>query len=301
MRALVTGGAGFIGSHVADALVSRGASVTVLDDISTGRRENVPPLATLHEASITDPVAVGHVFAATRPELVFHLAAQVDVRRSVDDPRHDLAVNAGGTLNVLAAAREWRVRHLVFASTGGAIYGDTDAVPTPETAPERPLAPYGQSKLSAEGYLRVLGALHGVRTTALRFANVYGPRQDPLGEGGVVAIFCGASVEGRRATVYGTGEQTRDFVFVGDVVEACMTAAEGARFGPYNVGTGAETSVLELARALDVQWEHAPARPGEVERSCLDVARARDELGWAAATPLSDGLARTLEWARQAS
>jgi UDP-glucose 4-epimerase len=301
MRALVTGGAGFIGSHVVDALVARGAAVTVLDDLSTGRRENVNEQATLQEASITDRAATGRVFAAARPELVFHLAAQIDVRRSVTEPQHDLAINVGGTLNVLDAAREANVRHLVFASTGGAIYGETGVVPTPETAPERPLAPYGQAKLAAEGYLRLLGGLHGLRITALRFANVYGPRQDPLGEGGVIAIFCGAAIDGRAVTVFGTGEQTRDFVYVGDVADACVGAAEGAAFGPYNIGTGVETSVVELARELGVTWEHAPARPGEVERSCLDCARAADELGWRAATPLAAGLGRTLAWARQPS
>ena len=298
MRALVTGGAGFIGSHVVDALVGRGASVTVLDDLSTGRRENVHELATLHEASITDPVAVGFVFEAARPDVVFHLAAQIDVRRSVSDPQHDLAVNVGGSINVLAAAHEWSVRHLVFASTGGAIYGETSRVPTPETAEERPMAPYGQAKLSAEGYLRLLGQLDGVKVTALRFANVYGPRQDPLGEGGVIAIYCGAAVDGRAVTVFGTGEQTRDFVYVGDVVDACLRAAEGAPFGPFNVGTGRETSVLELAEALGLEHENAPARPGEVERSCLDASRARDELGWTARTTLRQGLEQTLAWAR---
>jgi UDP-glucose 4-epimerase len=301
MRALVTGGAGFIGSHLVDALVGRGAAVTVLDDLSTGQLAHVHELATLQEASIADPVAVGRIFAAARPELVFHLAAQIDVRRSVADPQHDLAINVGGTLNVLDAAREWNVRHLVFASTGGAIYGETEVVPTPETAPARPLAPYGQAKLAAEGYLRLLGDLHGVRATALRFANVYGPRQDPLGEGGVVAIFCGAAVSGRPVTVFGTGDQTRDFVYVGDVVDACLVAAEGAAFGPYNVGTGVETSVLALARELGVAWEPAPARPGEVERSCLDPARSATELGWTATTPLAAGLERTLAWARQSS
>jgi UDP-glucose 4-epimerase len=301
MRALVTGGAGFIGSHVVDALVGRGAAVTVLDDLSTGRRENVHELATLEEVSIADAAAVGQVFETARPELVFHLAAQIDVRRSVTDPQYDLAINVGGTLNVLDAAREWNVRHVVFASTGGAIYGDTDVIPTPESAPERPLAPYGQAKLAAEGYLRLLGGLHGVRVTALRFANVYGPRQDPLGEGGVVAIFSGAAVDGRQVTVFGSGEQTRDFVFVGDIADACLGAAEGAAFGPYNIGTGVETSVLDLARELGVRWEHAPARPGEVERSCLDAGRAATELGWTAATPLAAGLERTLAWARQPS
>jgi UDP-glucose 4-epimerase len=298
MRSLVTGGAGFIGSHVVDALAARGDRVDVLDDLSTGRRENVSDLATLHVDSITDPVAVGHITDGIRPEVVFHLAAQVDVRRSVADPIHDLTVNVAGTLNVLRAARDLGVRHVVFASTGGAIYGETDAIPTPEDAPERPLAPYGQAKLAAEGYLRVLGELYGVGVTCLRLANVYGPRQDPLGEGGVCAIFCGAAVAGLGVTIYGDGEQTRDFVYVGDVVDACLRAADGAPFGPFNVGTGVETSVNALAQRLGVAAEHAPARPGEVQRSCLDPARAERELGWTPATGLGTGLERTMAWAQ---
>jgi UDP-glucose 4-epimerase len=286
MRALVTGGAGFIGSHLVDALVARGDQVTVLDDLSTGRRENVNPGAELRVASIAEPL---EPFDA---DLVFHLAAQIDVRRSVADPRFDLAVNVGGTMNVAEAAGAAR---LVFASTGGAIYGDTDVVPTPESATERPLAPYGQAKLAAEGYLRVLGA----NATALRFANVYGPRQDPLGEGGVCAIFCGAAVGGRAATVFGSGEQTRDFVYVGDVVDACLTAAEANQFGPFNVGTGVETTVLSLAQELGIAVERKPARQGEVERSCLDTSAIAEALGWRAQVPLAEGLARTLGWARQ--
>jgi UDP-glucose 4-epimerase len=288
MRALVTGGAGFIGSHLVDALIARGDQVTVLDDLSTGRRENVPAGAELRVASIAEPLE------AFEADVVFHLAAQIDVRRSVADPRFDLAINVGGTLNVAQAAGDAR---LVFASTGGAIYGDTDLVPTPESATERPMAPYGQAKLAAEGYLRVLGA----DATALRFANVYGPRQDPLGEGGVCAIFCGAAVDGRTATVFGDGEQTRDFVYVGDVVAACLAAADGAPFGPYNVGTGTETSVNALAEQLGIAIERADARRGEVERSCLDVSRIADELGWQAQVPLAEGLERTLDWARQAA
>jgi UDP-glucose 4-epimerase len=291
MRSLVTGGAGFIGSHVVDALVARGDQVTVLDDLSTGRRENLNPAAEHREASIVDGVdAAGF-------DLIFHLAAQVDVRRSVADPAFDLGVNVGGTLNVLAAARDAGAR-VVFASTGGAIYGETNLIPTPESAPERPLAPYGQAKLAAEGYLRVLGDLWGVPVACLRFANVYGPRQDPLGEGGVCAIFCGAAVAGRGVTIFGTGEQTRDFVYVGDVVAACLAAAEGAAFGPFNVGTGVETPVNALADQLGLDVEHADARPGEVERSCLDPSRAAEELGWAPQVALADGLQRTLAWAQ---
>jgi UDP-glucose 4-epimerase len=293
MRALVTGGAGFIGSHVVDALCARGDTVTVLDDLSTGRRDNVNAEATLREASITDADAVDAVFAEAQPEAVFHLAAQIDVRRSVADPQADLAINVGGTLNVFEAARGAR---LVFASTGGAIYGETDVVPTPEDAPERPAAPYGQAKLAAEGYLRVLADLHGAPVTCLRFANVYGPRQDPLGEGGVCAIFCGAAVAGRPVTAFGTGEQTRDFVYVGDVVDACLAADGG--FGPFNVGTGVETSVRALADRLGLEVERAAPRPGEIERSCLDPSRAARELGWTPATDLAAGLEKTLAWAR---
>ncbi len=286
MRALVTGGAGFIGSHVVDALVARGDEVTVLDDLSTGRRENVNPAARLVEGSVTDPIE-------TDAEVVFHLAAQIDVRKSVADPRHDLAINVGGTINVISSAAR-----VVFASTGGAIYGETDVVPTPESAPERPLAPYGQAKLSAEGYLRLLGDLHGVPVTCLRFANVYGPRQDPLGEGGVCAIFCGAAVSGAPVKVFGDGEQTRDFVYVGDVVDACLAAAEASSFGPFNVGTGVETSVNALAAELGLTPERAEARAGEVERSCLDPSRAARELGWTPRTDLAAGLTKTLDWAR---
>src|SRR4051794_6932795 len=298
MRTLVTGGAGFIGSNLVDPLVERGDAVTVLDDCSTGRRENVNDRATLQEVSITDADVVHRVLRDAQPELVFHLAAQIDVRRSVEDPPFDVAVNVAGTLNVLEAARAAGVRHVVFASTGGAIYGDADAVPTPESHEARPAAPYGQSKLSAEGYIRLYGELKGLRATSLRFANVYGPRQDPLGEGGVIAIYCGLAVSGGEATVFGDGEQTRDFTYVGDVVDALMQGGGGAAFGPFNIGTGIETSVNQLAEALDLATTRAPARPGEVFRSCLDPSRAARELGWTAKTDLTAGLERTLDWAR---
>jgi UDP-glucose 4-epimerase len=308
MRALVTGGAGFIGSNLVDALIARGDDVAVLDNLSTGRRENVHRDATLHVEDVTDRKGLTAVMTAARPDVVFHLAAQIDVRRSVEDPVRDLRMNAGGTLDVLDAARAAGVGHVVYASTGGAIYGDADVVPTPEDAPARPLAPYGQSKLAGEGYCRLYADLYGMRSTSLRFANVYGPRQDPLGEGGVIAIFCGRALEGGDAVIYGDGGQTRDFVYVGDVVDALLTAADGAPFGPYNVGTGRETSVLELADRLrvvtgrdDFHPRHEEERPGEVRRSCLDATRARAEIGWSAATSLEDGLRSTLEWARAQS
>ena len=283
MRALVTGGAGFIGSNLVDALVERGDQVAVLDDLSTGRREQrrVADRGLSHRREVVFDAAEGC-------EVVFHLAAQVDVRRSVDDPAHDCAVNVGGTVTVFEAARRAGVRHLVFASTGGAIYGESDVVPTPEDAPERPLAPYGQSKLAAEGYLRLLGELHGVRVTVLRFANVYGPRQDPLGEGGVCAIFCGAAVAGRGATIFGDGEQTRDFVYVGDVVDACLTAADGAGFGPFNIGTGARDDGQRTRHAASASRpptsRSAPARSAAPAST---PSRAAAELGWTPSTSLA--------------
>jgi UDP-glucose 4-epimerase len=299
VRALVTGGAGFIGSNLVDALIERGDEVTVVDDLSTGHRSNLHAGARLVEADVTDRAALDAAFAAARPELVFHLAAQIDVRRSVADPGHDLAVNAGGTLNVLAAARAVAAAHVVYASTGGAIYGEAAVVPTPETAPALPMAPYGQSKLAGEGYGRLYAELYDQPVTALRFANVYGPRQDPLGEGGVIAIFCGRALDGGDAAIYGTGEQTRDFVYVGDVVAAFLAAADGGGFGPFNVGTGVETSVSELASRLKLSARREPGRAGEVERSCLDPSRAAAELGWRAEVELDEGLARTVEWARR--
>jgi len=310
VRAIVTGGAGFIGSNLVDALVADGSRVTVLDDLSTGRRENLSAAlaagARLHEASVADPAAVREAFADARPEVVFHLAAQIDVRRSVADPAFDALVNVEGTLAVLDAARSAGARRVVYVSTGGAIYGEAPSFPTPEDAPIAPLAPYGQSKYAAEGYCALYARLHGLSTVTLRLANVYGPRQDPLGEGGVVAIFCGRLLAGERATIYGDGSQTRDYVFVGDVVEAARLAAEDSGTEPLNVGSGIETTVLELAAAMrdlgagPLGAEHAPERPGEVRRSCLDPARAAARMGWRPRTSLRDGLLATLEWQRGA-
>jgi UDP-glucose 4-epimerase len=298
MRAVVTGGAGFIGSHLVDALVDCGGDVVVLDDLSTGRRGNLADGVTLVEADVADAIAVGRIFEEHEPAVVFHLAAQIDVRRSVADPAHDARVNVEGTIVVLEAARRHGAR-VVFSSTGGAIYGDNAVVPTPEDAPRRPLAPYGQGKAAAEDYCALYARLHGADVSALRYANVYGPRQDPLGEGGVVAIFTQRAQRGEPAPVYGDGRQTRDFVYVDDVVAANLLAAQrpGAARA-YNVGRGEETSVLELAVMLGVAVEHQAERPGEVRRSCLDPARARRELGWEAQVDMPTGLERTMRWRR---
>jgi len=296
MRAIVTGGAGFIGSHAAEALIARGDEVHVLDDLSKGKRENVPAGAELHEADIRQP---DEVFAAVRPELVLHLAAQADVRTSIERPDYDADVNVIGTLRILEAARRHGSR-LVFSSTGGAIYGECTR-PAPETADRQPLAPYGTSKLCGEEYLATWHRLYGTKHVSLRFGNVYGPRQEPHGEAGVVSIFMGLLRDGGTPRIYGDGRQTRDYVFVGDVVGA-MLAALGRDGGVFNVGTGVETSVLELYEAIQrvsgVQHdpEFAEARLGELQRSVLDVSLAERDLGWRQEHSLDDGLAKTWAW-----
>ena len=305
MRVLVTGGAGFIGSHLVDALIDRGDEVLAVDDLSTGRRENLEPAlgrgAELAQLDITDAPAVAEMFESRRPELVFHLAAQIDVRRSVADPAFDLLVNVAGTINLLEAARRTRPERFLLASTGGAIYGEGAGreLPLGELAECRPDAPYGQSKYAAEGYLDLYSRLYGLSGAGLRLGNVYGARQDPLGEAGVVAIFFAALLGGANPRVFGDGRQTRDYVYVGDVVEAFLAAARSPAQGVYNVGTGVETSVLELgellARLCDGEFdpEMAPPRPGEVGRIAIDSARAEAELGWRARTPLAEGLRAT--------
>jgi UDP-glucose 4-epimerase len=307
MRCLVTGGAGFIGSNLVDALLARGDEVTVVDDLSTGRRVNLEGALTagaeLVELDIRDGEALSRLAGDKQPETVFHLAAQIDVRKSLADPAFDAAVNVGGTANVLEAARAADCGRVVFISTGGAIYGEGEGqqLPLPEEAPIAPLAAYGQSKYAAEGYLALYERLYGLSGVSLRLGNVYGPRQDPLGEAGVIAIFCGALKEGRRPTIFGDGTQTRDYIYVGDVVAAALAAAASEVTGPINVGTGRETSVLDLVEVLrelsegkEFDPEFAPPRTGEVQRITLDAGRAERELGWRAEVDLNEGLRRTL-------
>ena len=306
MRTLVTGGAGFIGSHLADALLARGDDVTIVDDLSGGRESNVvAALATgarLERADIRDGAALAQIVEAARPQTIFHLAAQVDVRRSLADPGFDARTNVEGTINVLEAARAAGSERVVFSSTGGAIYGETGVLPTPETEPALPMAAYGQSKRAAELYLGLYERVYGMSTLALRFGNVYGPRQDPHGEAGVIAIFCGRLRAGDRPRIYGDGTQTRDYVYVGDLVEALVLGGDRRAGGVMNVGTEDETSVLEIVRVLAElhgpgapEPEFAPARLGEVERSCLDAGRARELLGWQSRTSIEQGLRLTYE------
>jgi UDP-glucose 4-epimerase len=298
VRAIVTGGAGFIGSHVVDALAARGDDVLVLDDLSSGRRENVSPAAELVVADIRDEGAVRAAFAEQRPEACLHFAAQADVRISVERPDFDCEVNVLGTIRVLEAARAQGAR-IVFASTGGALYGEC-ADPAPETAPRDPLAPYGASKLAAEEYLATYNRLHDTAHTALRLGNVYGPRQDPHGEAGVVAIFLGKLAGGEAPHVFGDGTQERDYVFVADVVAATLAALERPA-GVFNVGTGTATSVLGLLETclrvsgVDAAPVFDPPRLGELQRSVLDPSLAERELGFTARTPFEDGIAATWE------
>jgi UDP-glucose 4-epimerase len=305
MQTLVTGGAGFIGSNLVDALIERGDSVTVVDNISTGRRENLTGVlergAELVEADIRDAQAMLELVARVQPEVVFHLAAQIDVRHSMADPAADARINVEGTINMLAAAHEAGVRRFVNTSTGGAIYGEGQIVPAPEDHPVAPLAPYGMSKFCAENYCSLFRRMHGLSTVSLRYGNVYGPRQDPLGEAGVIAIFCGKLLEGGKPTVFGDGLQTRDYDFVGDVVAANLAASGTDGAGPYNVGTGRETTVLELIDVLQdlggkpFEADFQPERPGEVRRIAIDPSLAKQELGWEARTDIREGLRITLD------
>jgi len=300
VRVVVTGGAGFVGSHVVDALVARGDEVVVVDSLATGKRENVPAAASLHVQDVREPLA--DLFDEIRPETVFHLAAQADVRVSVERPVEDAEVNVLGTIRVLEAASRNRAQ-VVFSSTGGAIYGECDG-PVAESSPLRPVSPYGIAKLAGEEYLRGYNRLQGSTHVALRYGNVYGPRQDPHGEAGVVAIFLGALASGESPKIFGEGTQTRDYVYVGDVARATLQA-QGQEGGVFNVGTGSETSVLELyelcrvVSGSEIEPTHAPARVGELQRSVLDTMLAAEELRFMAFVGLEDGLRSTWEWVQK--
>lgn len=310
---MVTGGAGFIGSNLVDGLTAAGADVLVLDDLSHGSEANLTQAyergARLAEVDVRDAQAVHAAITGFGPEVVFHMAAQIDVRTSMLEPARDAQINVLGSLNVFGAALAAGARRVVNTSTGGAIYGETSTVPTPETEPARPLSAYGLGKRTAEEYGAWFRTAHGLDVVTLRYGNVYGPRQDPKGDAGVIAIFCDRVLAGSAPTVFGDGLQTRDYVFVGDIVGANLAAAAAADLPHtvYNVGTGTAVNVLELIDAVGAAAgvpagsfaaDFAPARPGEVLHSCLDVTRARTELGLPDATPLTEGLRATLEWVR---
>lgn len=312
MRTLVTGGAGFIGSNLVDRLLADGHSVEVVDDLSRGSLANLAEARanrdhefSFHQMDICDP-AVSELIERRSPDVIFHLAAQIDVRISVSDPTRDAMINVLGTLNVLEGARRSGARKVVFASSGGTIYGDVDAedLPVTEAHPQRPVAPYGVSKKVATDYLHAYRELHQLEYTSLALANVYGPRQDPHGEAGVVAIFAGRLLAEEQCRIFGTGEQTRDYVYVDDVADAFVRAATRGSGLLCNIGTGTETSVNDLYSSMarnagvSVEPEYAPARVGELDRSSLDASRAKLHLGWEPFTSLDAGTAAVLEWFR---
>jgi len=303
MRILVTGGAGFIGSHVAGRYAEMGHEVAVLDDLSTGKQGNVHPRAKLHRMSLLDE-RLGAVFAEFRPEVVSHHAAQVNVRRSVDDPAYDATVNVLGAIRLFQCAATQGCRKVVYSSSGGACYGDPAKLPAGENTPIRPLCPYGVSKYAAEKYLQLYGDLYGLRSTVLRYANVYGPRQDPHGEAGVVAIFSELMLDGKRPTIFGDGSKTRDYVYVEDIVEANVLALHAGDGGTYNVGTGREVSdgqIFEAVRAAvgaELSPIYADYRKGEVRRIALDAARIRAELGWKPRVAIEEGIPKAVAFYR---
>jgi UDP-glucose 4-epimerase len=304
MKVLVTGGAGFIGSHVVDRLVEEGHDVVVVDNLATGKRKNVNRAASLYKLDILSR-RLERVFRNERPNIVIHLAAQVSVRRSVDDPVVDAQVNVLGTLNVLQQAVKHGARKVVFSSSGGAIYGEQEIYPAPESHPTNPLSPYGISKLCGEHYLSYFQRVSGIQAVSLRYANVYGPRQDPDGEAGVVAIFIQRMLNNEQPIINGNGRQTRDFVFVDDVAEANLAAMGQEAQGVYNVGTGTETSINELFRMLaeltgsHCKEVHGPAKAGEQMRSVVDASKIKQELGWDSRVDLAEGLKKTVAYFRE--
>ncbi|MDD5435313.1 MAG: GDP-mannose 4,6-dehydratase [Nitrospira sp.] len=304
MRILVTGGAGFIGSHITDRLVLEGHSVSIIDNLSTGKEDNLNKEAKFYKMDIVNP-RIERIFKKERPELICHLAAQMDVRRSVADPVYDAQTNILGMLNLLENAVRYGTRKVIFASTGGAVYGEEAPIPTSEDHPPQPLSPYGISKLTGEHYLFFYKQTYGLNYIVLRFANVYGPRQDPFGEAGVVAIFTQKMLRNEQPVINGNGMQTRDYVYVEDVVDAVTASVYSEVTDTFNVGTGIETSVNELFNVLkningnNIKEVHGPAKKGEQDRSCLSCNKIKKTLEWEPGTPIKEGLARTVEFFRK--
>jgi UDP-glucose 4-epimerase len=301
MKILVTGGAGFIGSNVVDALVKDGHEVTVLDNLSTGREENINPEVKFYNIDLLDIESLELVFREFKPDVVNHHAAQIDVRKSVEDPAFDAEINIIGSINLFELSINYGVRRIIFSSTGGALYGELEKLPANEDAPIEPISPYGVAKYCVENYLNYFKRLYGIERVILRYANVYGPRQDPLGEAGVVAIFTGKILKGEKPVIYGDGTQTRDYIYVEDVVKASVLALEGKE-GIYNIGTGKETSVNELISVFsnvlgkEIKPEYAPPRKGEVHRISLDADMAKRELGFVPKYSIEEGIRKTIEW-----
>jgi UDP-glucose 4-epimerase len=303
MKILVTGGAGFIGSNVVDALVKDGHEVTVLDNLSTGKEENINPEVKFYNIDLLDIESLEFVFREFKPDVVNHHAAQIDVRKSVEDPAFDAETNIIGSINLFELSINYGVRRIIFSSTGGALYGELEKLPVDEDTPIEPISPYGVAKYCVENYLNYFKRLYGIERVILRYANVYGPRQDSLGEAGVVAIFAGKILKGEKPVIYGDGNQTRDYIYVEDVVKANVLAFEGKE-GIYNIGTGKETSVNELINVFsnvlgkEIKLEYAPPRKGEVSRISLDGEKVKKELSFVPKYSLEEGIRKTIEWYR---
>ncbi|MFA5050679.1 MAG: NAD-dependent epimerase/dehydratase family protein [Patescibacteria group bacterium] len=301
MKCLVIGGAGFIGSHLTDRLIEEKYKVAVIDNLSTGKKENLNPRAKFYQIDILSP-RISKIFQKEKPEIVFHYAAQIDVRKSVENPMEDAKINILGGLNLLENCKKFKVKKIIFASTGGAIYGDADIIPTSEDYPEFPLSPYGIAKLTIEKYLNYYCKIFGLSYIALRFANVYGPRQNSKGEAGIIAIFCDKMLSGKQPIINGSGKQTRDFVYVKDVVEAAVLALKKNKVGTFNIGTSKETDINTIFKKLKeltgskYKEIHCPEKLGEQKRSCLTYFKAKKELGWQPKYNLDNGLRQTVEW-----
>ena len=301
MKYIVTGGAGFIASHIVDKLIEQKNEVAVIDNLSTGKKENLNPKAVFYKIDIQDS-KISEIFKKEKPDIVFHYAAQIDVRKSVENPIESAKTNILGSLNILENCRNFGVKKIIFASSGGAIYGETKIIPTPEGCPAQPISPYGIEKLVVENYLHFYKKEYGLDYLILRFANVYGPRQNSKGEGGVVAIFCAKLLDGSHPVVNGDGKQTRDFIFVDDIIKANILGLNKNESGVFNIGTGVETDINTVFEKLKemfgskVQETHGPGKAGEQKRSCLNCAKAEEELGWTAKYNLENGLKDTLLW-----
>lgn len=301
MKILITGGAGFIGSHIAEAYIKEGFNVIIIDDLSRGKKENLPENADFYELSILDP-ELEEIIKRERPDIINHHAAQIDVRKSVDDPLADAQVNILGTIRILQNAVKYGVKKIVFASSGGAIYGEQDYFPADEKHPLKPMSPYGASKASCEIYINSFSLIYGIKAVNLRYGNVYGPRQDPYGEAGVIAIFIMKILKGLTPVVNGDGMQTRDFVFIEDVVNANLIALKDEIEGTFNIGTGQEHTIIDILNIIQkklgkaIIWTHGPAKPGEQRRSCLDIRMARERMGWFPKVSLDEGIGKTIEF-----
>ncbi|MDP2930661.1 MAG: SDR family oxidoreductase [bacterium] len=301
MKILVTGGAGFIGSHLVDKLIEKGHKVIVIDDLSTGKRENLNEKARFYKIDVCD-LKISKIFGREKPEIIFHMAAQINVRKSIEEPMKDAMINILGSLNLLENSKKFNIKKFIFASTGGAIYGEVDIFPTPESYPELPISPYGICKLAIEKYLNYYYKVFGLPFVSLRFANVYGPRQNPKGEAGVIAIFCDKMLSGKQPVIHGDGRQIRDFTYVEDIVKASILAMEKNKTGIFNIGTAKENNINTVFKRIkkltnsDCEEIHGSAQPGEQRKSCLNYSKAERELGWHPKYSLEKGLGMTVDW-----